>query len=278
MSAPPIITPPTGGEVLLDVEDVWLKLGGSQILQGVTLQVKDRVRPGEITGQVVALLGPSGVGKTRLIRLIAGLDRADQGQISGVKKEPLKAGAVGVVFQNYPLLRHRTVLSNMLVAGITNGMRRDEADAKARTLLERFGLKDRLNFFPAQLSGGQRQRVAIAQQLMQQKQLLLMDEPFSGLDPVTLGEVIKLLAEVANMDELNTVVVVTHDIHSALVVADTMFMLGRNRAADEKIVSGACIQCCYDLVVEGLAWRPGVEREPKFREIEHEVKERFRAL
>jgi len=276
--APPTGTPPTGGDVLLDVEDVWLKLGESQILQGVTLQVKDRVRPGEITGQVVALLGPSGVGKTRLIRLISGLDRPDKGRITGVKKQPLEAGAVGVVFQNYPLLRHRTVIGNMLVAGITNGMRRDEAEAKARTLLERFGLKDRLDFYPAQLSGGQRQRVAIAQQLMQQKQLLLMDEPFSGLDPVTLAEVIKLLNEVANMDELNTVVVVTHDIHSALVVADTMFMLGRNRAADDKIVSGACVQCCYDLVVEGLAWRPGVEREPRFREVEHEVKERFRVL
>jgi len=278
MSAPPIVPASTGGDVLLDVEDVWLKLGASQILQGVTLQVKDRVRPGEVTGQVVALLGPSGVRKTRLIRLIAGLDRADKGRISGVRKEPLEAGAVGVVFQNYPLLRHRTVLSNMVVAGITNGLRRDEADAKARKLLERFGLKERFNFFPAQLSGGQRQRVAIAQQLMQQKQLLLMDEPFSGLDPVTLAEVIKLLVEVANMDELNTVVVVTHDIHSALVVADTMFMLGRNRSEDDRIVSGACIQHCYDLVVEGLAWRPGIEREPRFREVEHEVKERFRSL
>jgi polar amino acid transport system ATP-binding protein/sulfate transport system ATP-binding protein len=157
-------------------------------------------------------------------------------------------------------------------------MRRDQAEAKAHTLLERFGLQERLKFFPAQLSGGQRQRVAIAQQLMRQKQLLLMDEPFSGLDPVTLAEVIKLIVEVANMDELNTVVVVTHDIRSALVVADTMFMLGRNRSPDEKIVSGACIQCCYDLVVEGLAWRPGVEGEPRFREVEHEVKQRFRAL
>jgi polar amino acid transport system ATP-binding protein/sulfate transport system ATP-binding protein len=242
------------------------------------MQVKDRVRPGQVTGQVVALLGPSGVGKTRLIRLIAGLDRPDRGRITGVRKEALRAGSVGVVFQNYPLLRHLTVLGNMVMAGIANGLPRAEAEAKARVLLERFGLKDRLNFYPAQISGGQRQRVAIAQQLMRQKQLLLMDEPFSGLDPVTLAEVIKLLVEVANMDELNTVVVVTHDIHSALVVADTVFMLGRNRSAQEKIVSGACIQHCYDLVTEGLAWRPGVEREPKFRDVEHEVKERFRSL
>jgi polar amino acid transport system ATP-binding protein/sulfate transport system ATP-binding protein len=286
----PVVPPPTGPpaaaataqppaeDVLLDVDDVWLKLGASQILQGVSLQVKDRVRPGLVTGQVIGLLGPSGVGKTRLIRLIAGLDKPDRGSITGVRKEPLRAGTVGVVFQNYPLLRHRTVLGNMVVAGITNGLPRAEAQDKARVLLERFGLKDRLDFFPAQLSGGQRQRVAIAQQLMRQKQLLLMDEPFSGLDPVTLAEVIKLLVEVANMDELNTVVVVTHDIHSALVVSDTVFMLGRNRASDAKIVSGACIQCCYDLVVEGLAWRPGIEREPRFRDVEHEVKDRFRTL
>jgi polar amino acid transport system ATP-binding protein/sulfate transport system ATP-binding protein len=270
--------PAGDGDVLLDVENVWLKLGESQILEGVSLQVKDRVRPGLVTGQVVGLLGPSGVGKTRLIRLIAGLDRPDRGSISGIHKQPLRAGAVGVVFQDYPLLRHRTVLGNMVVAGIANGMPRAEAQAKARTLLERFGLGHRLDFYPAQLSGGQRQRVAIAQQLMRQKQLLLMDEPFSGLDPVTLGEVIKLLVEVANMDELNTVVVVTHDIHSALVVSDTLFMLGRNRAGDNKVVSGACVQCCYDLVVEGLAWRPGVETEPRFRDVEREVRNKFTSL
>jgi polar amino acid transport system ATP-binding protein/sulfate transport system ATP-binding protein len=281
MTAPPthVVPGPAGpGEVLLDIEDVCLKLGANQILEGVCLQVKDRVRPGLVTGQVVGLLGPSGVGKTRLIRLIAGLDRPDRGTITGVNKQPLVAGAVGVVFQDYPLLRHRTVLGNMVIAGIANGLPRAEADAKARSLLERFGLGQRLDFFPAQLSGGQRQRVAIAQQLMRQKQLLLMDEPFSGLDPVTLAEVIKLLVEVANMDELNTVVVVTHDIHSALVVSDTLFMLGRNRGSDDKIVTGACIQHCYDLVVEGLAWRPGVEGEPRFREVEHEVRDRFHAL
>jgi polar amino acid transport system ATP-binding protein/sulfate transport system ATP-binding protein len=266
------------GDVLLDVEDVCLKLGENQILEKVSFQVKDRVRPGLVTGQVVGLLGPSGVGKTRLIRLIAGLDRPDTGSITGIHKQPLTAGSVGVVFQDYPLLRHHTVLGNMVVAGIANGLARAEAEAKARALLERFGLGDRFGFFPAQLSGGQRQRVAIAQQMMRQKQLLLMDEPFSGLDPVTLSEVTKLLVEVANMDELNTVVVVTHDVRSALVVSDTVFMLGRNRGPDAKAVSGACIQHCYDLVVEGLAWRPGIEGEQHFREVEHEVRDRFRGL
>jgi ABC-type nitrate/sulfonate/bicarbonate transport system ATPase subunit len=277
-AAPATAPAPAGDDVLLDVRDVWQKLGGNQILEGVTLQVIDRVRPGQVTGQVVALLGPSGVGKTRLIRLIAGLDPPDRGHICGVRACALPAGSVGVVFQSYPLLRHHTVLGNMMVAGIANGLAREEAKAKALRLLERFGLDQRADFFPAKLSGGQRQRVAIAQQLMRQKQLLLMDEPFSGLDPAALDDVIKLMVEVANMDELNTIVVVTHDIRSALIASDTVFMLGRERAADGRITSGARIKHHYDLVAKGLAWRPGIEREPQFRELEAEVKEHFRSL
>jgi ABC-type nitrate/sulfonate/bicarbonate transport system ATPase subunit len=274
-----VIPGPAGaGDVLLEANDLWLQLGETQILQGVSLRVIDRVRPGVVTGQVVALLGPSGVGKTRLIRLIAGLDRPDKGRITGPAGRTLHAGSVGVVFQNYPLLRHRSVLSNLEMAGHANGLPRPEAQSKARALLERFGLGHRLKFFPAQISGGQRQRAAIAQQLMLQKQLLLMDEPFSGLDPAALDDVIKLLLEVAHMDELNTVMVVTHDIRSAMIVSDTIFMLGRDRTPDGKVASGARIQHCYDLVAEGLAWRPGVENDPRFIALEREVKERFRVL
>ena len=279
MSPPPAMAAVGGpGEVLLEISDVALTLGGTPILDGVSLQVKDRVRPGVVTGQVVALLGPSGVGKTRLIRLVAGLDRPDRGTVRGPQGRPLPAGAVGVVFQNYPLLRHQTVVDNLIIAGITNGMPRPEAQSKARALLERFGLGNRLRFYPAQISGGQRQRAAIAQQLMSQKQLLLMDEPFSGLDPTALEAVIKLLLEVANMDELNTVVVVTHDIHSAMVVSDTIFMLGRDRSADGKILPGARIQHCFDLVNEGLCWRPDIEHDPKFATLERELRARFQTL
>jgi ABC-type nitrate/sulfonate/bicarbonate transport system ATPase subunit len=227
---------------------------------------------------VVALLGPSGVGKTRLIRLVAGLDRPDRGTVRGPKGRSLPAGAVGVVFQNYPLLRHQTVLDNLVIAGITNGMPRAEALSKAKALLERFGLGNRQRFYPAQISGGQRQRAAIAQQMMSQKQLLLMDEPFSGLDPSALEAVIKLLLEVANMDELNTVVVVTHDIHSAMIVSDTIFMLGRDRGPDGKVIGGARIQHSFDLVNEGLAWRPDIEHDAKFLAFERELKARFQNL
>lgn len=279
VSPPPGAPAPVAADaVLLDVADVWLRLAANQILEGVSLQVKDRVRPGCVTGQVVALLGPSGVGKTRLIRLVAGLDQPDRGRITGVRRCALPAGSVGVVFQNYPLLRHHTVLGNLVMAGVANGMRRPEARDRARQLLARFGLEDRQSFFPAQISGGQRQRVAIAQQLMRQKQLLLMDEPFSGLDPVALDEVIQLVTEVANMDELNTIIVVTHDIRSAIVASDTLFMLGRPRDGGGRATGGARIQHCYDLVDMGLAWRPQIEHAPEFRSLEREVKDRFKTL
>jgi polar amino acid transport system ATP-binding protein/sulfate transport system ATP-binding protein len=265
------------GDVLLDVRDIKLSLGGSLILGGVSFEVIDRVREGVVTGQIVSLLGPSGVGKTRLLRIIAGLDAPDGGIVYGKSKAYLPAGSVGVVFQDYPLLRHRTIESNLELAGKIGGL--DAAASKKRSLelLKTFGLIDRATFYPAQLSGGQRQRAAIAQQLVVPRQLLLMDEPFSGLDPAALEDVMKLLIDVANLDELNTILVVTHDIRAAMAVSDTVFMLGRDRKGD-KPVPGARIQASYDLVELDLAWKPDIQSLPGFVSLEREIKAKFRDL
>ena len=265
------------GDVLLSLNDVSLKLGDSPILSGVTFDVRDRLRPGVTTGQLVGVLGPSGVGKTRLLRIIAGLDAPDGGEVRGLNGAPLEPGSVGVVFQNYPLLRHRTIRKNLDIAARAGGMKQPEAAARVELLLARFGLTDRADFYPAQLSGGQRQRVAIAQQLVCPRRLLLMDEPFSGLDPATLDEVTSLIVEVANMHELNTILLVTHDIRAAMVVSDTLLMLGRERV-EGKAVPGARVQHTYDLVAEGLAWRAGVDELPEFMTLEKEIKRRFRLL
>lgn len=267
------------GEVLLRVEDVRLRLGGAPILGGVTFEVRDLIRKDKTTGQVLGLLGPSGVGKTRLLRIIAGLDAPDGGRVTGPGGATLPQGSVGVVFQNYPLLRHRTVLDNLIVAGTMNGLGADEARARARELLGRFGLEHRAGLYPAQLSGGQRQRAAIAQQLVRQKSLLLMDEPFSGLDPAALEDVTRLVTEVAHMHEQNTIVVVTHDIRAALCVSDALLMLGRDRDEGGRLKGdGAKIQAVYDLVGRGLAWRQDVEELPEFGPLERELKARFRSL
>ena len=264
-------------EVLLDVKGVCLRLGDSVILQDLSFQVVDRVREGTVTGQVVGLLGPSGVGKTRLLRIIAGLDEPDKGSVRGQNGAAMDAGSVGFVFQDYPLLHHRTVRSNLQLAGRIGGMTAEKAHKRATDLLETFRLTDRGSFYPAQLSGGQRQRVAIAQQIMQPCRLLLMDEPFSGLDPEALDHVMRLIVEVANMDELNTIVLVTHDIRAAMVVSDTLHMLGRDKKENQP-VSGAHIVWSYDMVDRGLAWQEDVVHLPAFAELEKEIKSRFKEL
>jgi len=266
------------GEVLFRAKDVSLRLGGNLILDKVNFDIKDRVRPDKVTGQIVALLGPSGVGKTQLLKIISGLNQPDTGTVTGLHDKPIQAGTVGLVFQNYLLLRHRTVMGNLVTAGVMNGMSRDDARTAAAALLKRFGLGERAEFYPAQLSGGQRQRVAIAQQLVKQKTLLLMDEPFSGLDPQALDDVIHLLIQVRDMDELNTIVIVTHDIRAALVVSDTIYMLGRDRTPDGKISSGAHIKETYDLVDLGLAYREHLDDAPPFHELEKKIKAQFASL
>jgi len=266
------------GEVVLAVKGVKLRLGETQVLGGVTFDVRDRIRVGAVTGQVVALLGPSGVGKTRLLRIIAGLDAPDAGTVRGVNGEVLPAGTVGVVFQDYPLLRHRTIDGNLVLAGVVGGLSRDAADKRCKELLDTFGLTDRASFYPGQLSGGQRQRAAIAQQLVVPRRFLLLDEPFSGLDPAALEDVSRLIVDVANLDELNTIVVITHDIRAAMTVSDSLYMLGRDRDDEGHVVPGAKIQSTYDLVDEGLAWQEGLLENPRFVALEKTIRAQFRAL
>ncbi|HEX6861205.1 MAG TPA: ATP-binding cassette domain-containing protein [Thermoanaerobaculia bacterium] len=269
----------THGATLLKAEDINVTLGGCHILKDLDLEIKDIRRPGTVAGQVVGLLGPSGVGKTTLFRLLAGLDKPDSGRVLiGQEGVPVQRGMVGVVAQHYPLFQHRTVMGNLLVAGKRAGLGHKEAVEKASGLLRRFGLLDRSGHYPAQLSGGQKQRIAIAQQFMCSEHFLLLDEPFSGLDPMAIDRVAELLNEVANMHELNTIVVVTHDIGAALEVADTIWLMGRDRDAQGNVIPGARIMESYDLIERGLAWRNGIATEPMFLETLREIRARFPSL
>lgn len=269
----------THGATLLKAEDVGVTLGGCPILKNLNLEVKDIRRPDAIAGQVVGLLGPSGVGKTTLFRLLAGLDKPDTGRILlGEEAVPVQRGMVGVVAQHYPLFMHRTVMGNLLVAGKRGGLSDKAAGEKAAGLLRRFGMLDRAGLYPAQLSGGQKQRVAIAQQFMCSEHFLLLDEPFSGLDPMAIDRVAELLNEVAGMHELNTIVVVTHDIGAALEVADTIWLMGRDRDTQGHVIPGARIMESYNLIERGLAWRDGVATEPAFLETLREIRMKFPSL
>jgi NitT/TauT family transport system ATP-binding protein len=264
---------------ILKVTDVSQTLGGNLILRDVNLEVRDIYRPDQVAGQVAGLLGPSGIGKTRLFRIMAGMDVPDTGSVLiGEHGVPVRRGMVGVVAQQYPLFEHRTVRGNLVVAGRRAGLSRAASEEKAREFLARFRLDDRADRYPAELSGGQRQRVAIAQQFMCSEYFLLLDEPFSGLDPLSAERVCELIGEVASSHTLNTIIVVTHDIVAALTVSDTIWLLGRDRDAEGRIVPGARIQATYNLIERGLAWKKDITSTPAFLDLLREIRERFRTL
>lgn len=196
----------------------------------------------------------------------------------GENQEPVTRGRVGVVFQHYPLFDHRTVLSNLVVAGRQVGMSKAQAAEEGRGFLKRFGLEGNEDKYPAQLSGGMRQRIAIAQQFMCSDDLLLMDEPFSGLDPLAVSRMIEFIQEVASQDELKTIVIVTHDITAAIEVSDTIWMLGRDRDAAGNPIPGAKIQHEYNLIERELAWQKGITSTKQFMALLAEIREAFPRL
>ncbi len=268
---------------ILRFDDVNIAFGENVVLRGVNYEIKNIVRPGMEQGQVVALLGPSGIGKTQLFRLAAGLEIPDATITGSVvigdeQKVPVRAGIVGVVAQSYPLFMHRKVLDNLVVAGRRAGLSVKAAKEKAMALLEGFGLRDRYDHWPAQLSGGQCQRVAIAQQLMCSEHVVLMDEPFSGLDPLMVDKVVALIQEISLLNEFNTTVVVTHEISAAVAVADHIIVLGRDRDGEGNFIPGAYIKHEFNLIDMGLAWEPDIRRLPKFATFCTELRDLFKEL
>lgn len=268
---------------ILRVKDLSLAFGESVILKGVNFEIKNVVRPGMEQGQVLAILGPSGVGKTQIFRAIAGLDipTATMGgsiTIGEERQVPVTPGLVGVVSQHYPLFMHRKVLDNLVLPGMRAGLSKAAAKDKAMKLLDEFGLHDRYDHWPAQLSGGQRQRVAIAQQLMCSEHLVLMDEPFSGLDPVMKEKVIGLIRSVTKMNEYNTMVVVTHEISAAVAIADHIIMIGRDRDKEGALIPGAYVKYEFNLIERGLAWQSDIRKMPEFGSFCAELYDLFNEL
>jgi len=268
----------TIGERLLTIDNVCVHYD-RPILEGVSGHIDNIRRDDRPQGQVVCLLGPSGIGKSQLFRCIAGLQRPTCGSVRlNAQQREVQPGEVGVVAQNYPLFNHRSVWGNLTLAARRHGRTDDQAREACLDLLEKFGLVDSAKCHPMMLSGGQRQRVAIAQQLLCSSHFLLMDEPFSGLDPLAKTAVCDTLIEVSTSHELNTIIVVTHDIESAIRISDTLWLLGRNRDERGPAAGGASIRQTIDLAGMGLAWDPDIESRSEFRELAAALKARFATL
>ncbi len=216
---------------VLEIRHIQKSFDGTGVLKDISLSVPQ--------GGVIAVIGPSGSGKSTLLRCATLLETADGGDIAyggtyamkdGVyaDKEVLQKlrGYFGLVFQNFNLFPHYTLLKNVMDAPIHVQKRpRDQVHAEAMELLRKMGLADRAGAYPYQLSGGQQQRSAIARALAMKPEILFFDEPTSALDPELTGEVLRVIRQLA--EEKMTMVIVTHEIPFARQVADhVIFMDG----------------------------------------------------
>lgn len=263
----------TKNDVLLQANNINLQYGEKQILRDINFSVHDIQRPDVAQGQVVSLIGRSGIGKTQLFRILAGLIKPTSGTVLiDADQHPVKAGEMGIVPQNYVLFNHRTIYQNLKI-GLDNAAT-TLSDAEKKQIIadyaDAFGLSEHLKKYPAQISGGQRQRVSIIQQVLTGNKFILLDEPFSGLDILIIDKVINLLLKVSTLQEHNTLIIVSHDIENAAAISDAVWILA---AEDGK--PGATIVKEYDLCHMGLAWAPDIRTNPDFTALIRDIKARL---
>ncbi|MFI5820776.1 amino acid ABC transporter ATP-binding protein [Streptomyces rishiriensis] len=218
---------------LIELRDVNKYFGELHVLQDVSLTVG--------RGEVVVVIGPSGSGKSTLCRAINRLEPIASGTIT-LDGEPLPEegkslarlrSEVGMVFQSFNLFAHKTVLQNISLGQVkVRRRKKDEADRRSRELLDRVGLADQADKYPAQLSGGQQQRVAIARALAMDPKALLFDEPTSALDPEMINEVLEVMRQLAH--DGMTMVVVTHEMGFARSAANRVLFMADGRIVEDR--------------------------------------------
>ena len=209
---------------LLRVENIHKKYGKEEVLKGVSFEMQK--------GDTKVVIGPSGTGKSTLLRCINRLTPADQGRVWLEEQEITHTrtninrirAQIGFVFQSFNLFAHLTALGNVRIAPMkVKGMKKAEATKLGMEELERVGLADKADAYPAELSGGQKQRVSIARALAMFPKLILFDEPTSALDPELIGEVLEVMVSLAK--DGMTMLVVTHEMGFARAVADEIIFM-----------------------------------------------------
>ncbi len=209
---------------MIQVENLHKSFGGLEVLRGINCTINK--------GEVVCVIGPSGSGKSTFLRCLNLLEDITSGKVivNGHDSTNLKKNVniirteVGMVFQQFNLFPHKTVIENIMLAPIkVLKQPKKEVKNKAYQLLDKVGLREKANEYPSRLSGGQQQRVAIARALAMEPKVMLFDEPTSALDPELVGEVLKVMRDLAK--EGMTMVVVTHEMGFAREVADRVIFM-----------------------------------------------------
>ncbi|MFZ5824739.1 MAG: amino acid ABC transporter ATP-binding protein [Bacillota bacterium] len=217
---------------MIKIEGLHKKFGKLHVLKGIDLEVRQ--------GEVVCVIGPSGSGKSTLLRCINRLEPPTEGVITVADKQVPSGGKaldqvreeLGMVFQRFNLFPHKTALQNVTLGPIkVRKMDSASANELGLRLLEKVGLADKANAYPAHLSGGQQQRVAIARALAMQPKAMLFDEPTSALDPELVGEVLEVMKALAR--EGMTMMVVTHEMGFAREVAHRVIFMDEGRIVEE---------------------------------------------
>ena len=214
----------TDNDVLIETKDVCKSFGSVSVLKGINTQIHK--------GEVVVIIGPSGRGKSTFLRCLNRLEEPTSGQVIFEGKDICSKGQditvlrqkMGMVFQQFNLFNNLTVLENIM-AGPKLVKKQDEEQAKAAAmkLLERVGLTDKADEYPSKLSGGQKQRIAIVRALAMEPDVMLFDEPTSALDPEMVGEVLKVMQDLASTGI--TMVVVTHEMGFAKKVGTRVLFI-----------------------------------------------------
>ncbi len=210
--------------VILETKNLRKAFDGQEVLKGITTTIRK--------GDVLALIGPSGCGKSTFLRSLNLLEKPTDGHVlfegtdltdSSVDINQVRQ-KIGMVFQQFNLFPNMTIEENIMLAPVKLGrMTKEEAKKKAEELLERIGLSDKADAYPAQLSGGQKQRIAIIRSLAMNPDIILFDEPTSALDPEMVGEVLAVMKELAQ--DGMTMVVVTHEMGFAREVANRVMFI-----------------------------------------------------
>lgn len=225
---------------MIKVKNISKSFKTLKVLQNVTVDVKK--------GEVISIIGPSGSGKSTFLRCIACLETIDSGKItienidtagmnesgSIIKLKDAKEGLtkVGMVFQNFNLFPHKTVIENVIEAPmIVNKIDKSTAIKEGKELLKKVGLLEKCDAYPSEISGGQKQRVAIARALAMKPEVMLFDEPTSALDPELVGEVLRVIKDLAN--ESMTLLIVTHEMAFAKEVSDRIIFFDEGKIVED---------------------------------------------